>query len=615
MEAVDVSDDQAERADLLERVGIAASAAGRIDIAEERLREAIDIVARWATGKVPPSTSLGVYGQQMAARRPAQVIELLGPQRWSLRISATQLASRFSSTSLRAGLAVGAARRSDRLRGSGAGPRRTTWRPSQIADVLISKGSLIRHERTLVRGQRPLRTGQKLAETNGWWQTAIRGLINISAGDFGRDPREGLNAAREAMAMARRFGYRSSLATASGNALEAAARMGEWDWVVTEGRRVMEEDLDEADRINVVRGIEEVMAYRGDGRRNARSAPALRRVIRKIRSDVQLPRRAAAADRFSHDDYVAAAREWQLSADLNSTNMVADIPRAARAASGAGTSRRPNNSWKDSSDCSCTVWRPTPRATPWAPGLPHARAGATTHCSCMSRQLGNGQSSRSSSTDLWSALRWRSRWASTNQLFKQQPREVSSGAGWPRRSAICGACYSACATWSSHPRRLERRRYGLSTSIGGGRGKSLLTPYSDHLRPVGRDPRLYLTAREELHFPFRRLERPRRQASQSPCRRDQFARARVPGPDRRRDPPAHDRVARRDPRGRGAVRAVRGRAQPTRARSAAASCAGRVRRTTSSTCRASSMTRCRRCSRRLARSAGASWACATSTSS
>ena len=202
----------------------------------------------------------------------------------------------------------------------------------QIADVLISKGSLISMSGRSFEGNALLRTGQKLAETNGWWQTAIRGLINISAGDFGRDPREGLNAAREAMAMARRFGYRSSLATASGNALEAAARMGEWDWVVTEGRRVMEEDLDEADRINVQRGIEEVMAYRGDD--VADMLELHKRYAESLENPVVMSNYhgAAAADRFSHHDYVAAAREWQLSADLNSTNMVADVPRAARAA-------------------------------------------------------------------------------------------------------------------------------------------------------------------------------------------------------------------------------------------------------------------------------------------
>src|SRR6478735_2274166 len=108
--------------------------------------------------------------------------------------------------------------------------------------------------------------------------------------------------------------------------------MGEWDWVVTEGRRVMEEDLDEADRINVVRGIEEVMAYRGDD--VAEMLDLHKRYAESSENPVVISNYhgAAAADRFSHDDYVAAAREWQLSADLNSTNMVADIPRAARAA-------------------------------------------------------------------------------------------------------------------------------------------------------------------------------------------------------------------------------------------------------------------------------------------
>ena len=125
MEAVDVSDDPAERADLLERTGIAASAAGRLDISEERLREAIDI--RRALGdREGTAHILGVYGQQMAARRPAQVIEVLGPAaaefadlgdtRWP-RSSRAPACARI--------LASGTSRRGDRLCRPGTGPRRT----------------------------------------------------------------------------------------------------------------------------------------------------------------------------------------------------------------------------------------------------------------------------------------------------------------------------------------------------------------------------------------------------------------------------------------------------------------------------------------------------------
>jgi tetratricopeptide (TPR) repeat protein len=276
---------------------------------------------------------LGIYGQQMAGRRAVQVVELLAPAATefadlgdtaALAMLEHQLARGYWLSERRdeaIGHADRALGRAERL---GDLP--------QIADILITKGSLISMSGRSFEGNALLKTGQQLAETNGWWQTAIRGLINISAGDFGRNPLEGLNAAREAMALARRFGYRSSLATASGNALEAAARMGEWEWVVTEGRRVMEEDLDEADRFNVVRGIEEVLAYRGDDvsemlEQHRRYSEESGNVI-----VVSNYHGAAAAYRFARGDYASAAREWRLSGDLNAVNMVADIPRAARAA-------------------------------------------------------------------------------------------------------------------------------------------------------------------------------------------------------------------------------------------------------------------------------------------
>jgi tetratricopeptide (TPR) repeat protein len=201
-----------------------------------------------------------------------------------------------------------------------------------IADALITKGSLVSMTGRAFEGNALLRTGQQLAVTNGLWQTAIRGLINISAGDYGRNPEEGLTAAREAMALSRRFGYRSTLATATGNALEAAVRMGDWEWVVTEGRRVLDEDLDPGDRFNVVRGLEEVMAYRG-GDVSEMLEQHLRHVEASPSPVVESNYHGAlAAAHFAQGDYDAAASEWRLSADLNAVNLIADLPRAGRAA-------------------------------------------------------------------------------------------------------------------------------------------------------------------------------------------------------------------------------------------------------------------------------------------
>ena len=332
MEAIEVTEDAAEIADLLERAGGAASAAGRLEIAETRLRDAID-KRRELGDRAGTARALGRFGLAMAARHPDKVIELLGPaatefadleDQEALAMLEHQLSRGYWLIEQRNEAIVIADRALGRAEKLGNIPL--------IADVLITKGSLIGMSGRVYEGNAALRAGQHLAEANGLWQTAIRGLINISAGDFGRDPKESLDASRQAMALARKFGFRSSLATASGNALENAARMGEWDWVVTEGRRLLEEDLEQADRINVVRGIEEVLAYRGEPvdemleehRRHAETSgnPVVASNYHGAR----------AAERFASGDFKAAADEWRQSAELNATNLVADLPRAARAA-------------------------------------------------------------------------------------------------------------------------------------------------------------------------------------------------------------------------------------------------------------------------------------------
>ena len=331
-EAIEVTDDPAEIADLLERAGGAASAAGRLEIAEAYLRDAIDR-RRELGDRAGTARAMGRFGTAMASRHPDKVIELLGPAATEYADLEDQQALAMLEHQLARGLWL-AERREEAIpiadRALGRAER--VGDVPLIADILITKGSLIRMFGRLYEGNAALRAGQQLAESNGIWLIAIRCLINISAGDFGRDPAKSLKASRQAMALARKYGFRSSLATASGNALETAARMGEWDWVVTEGRRLLDEDLESADRMNVVRGIEEVLAYRGEPveemlEEHRRHADTYSNSV--FESNYH---GALAALRFASGDYKAAAEEWTLSSDLNATNTVADVPRAARAA-------------------------------------------------------------------------------------------------------------------------------------------------------------------------------------------------------------------------------------------------------------------------------------------
>jgi len=177
-----------------------------------------------------------------------------------------------------------------------------------------------------------LRAGTDLAETNGLTATQARGLLNLSASGTGVDPRQAYRDAREAVALARRYGLRVTLATASGNALESAVSVGDWPWAASETERLVSEDVETFDRLVVYRGMEELHAFRGEP-----VDAMLTEHAQFVASDDAPNNRsnyvaAVAAHEFVHGQYADAVTNWRQSAMLSETNAAADLPRAVRAA-------------------------------------------------------------------------------------------------------------------------------------------------------------------------------------------------------------------------------------------------------------------------------------------
>jgi tetratricopeptide (TPR) repeat protein len=154
----------------------------------------------------------------------------------------------------------------------------------------------------------------------------------MSASASGADYRQAYAGAREAMGLARRYGLRSTLATAAGNGLESGVACGEWAWAETEAGRLLTEDLESFDRFVVYRGIEELRAYRGQP-----VDEMLEQHRQFVEADQGVTNRsnyaaALAASQFVGGHYREAIDNWVKSAELNSTNSGTDLPKAIRAA-------------------------------------------------------------------------------------------------------------------------------------------------------------------------------------------------------------------------------------------------------------------------------------------
>jgi len=332
LEAMEVADDPAEAADLLERAGRGASEAGRSEVAETHLREAIDR-RRELGDREGQARAWGLLGAAVVRNRPGPAIELLQPvaaefadlgDHPALAMIEHQLARAHWLTQdpepaiVLADRALGRAERIDD--------------EPLIADILITKGALIAQEGRAHEGLACLHAGVALAEANQLTSILVRGLLNTSATQFGRDLRDAFEMARRAMVMARRFGLRSSLATAAGNAFEAAVRAGEWDWATENAREVLEEDLEEYDQFSVLRGIEEIAAFRGEPVEESLARHGEYAHRENERTQVSNYHGAVAAYDFVRGRYPQAIENWEKSAELNAVNAPYDLPRAARAA-------------------------------------------------------------------------------------------------------------------------------------------------------------------------------------------------------------------------------------------------------------------------------------------
>jgi class 3 adenylate cyclase/tetratricopeptide (TPR) repeat protein len=336
VEALEVTADPAEAAELLERAGAAFSQAAHLEAAETHLRGAIE--RRLQLGdRSSAARAMGLLGQALinAYRRP-DAIELLTPavsefsdlgDDPALAMVEHQLARAMWFT----GQLDGAIEFVDRAiaRAERVGDI------AQVADAMASKGSLIGLQGRYQEGFALLDAARRLGEEHGLPTIEARGMLNISAISVGRDPVLALDYARRALTIARRLGLMNQLVIGAGNALETAARVGDWDWVESEGQVLLEQDLGTGQRQAILRGIEEVRALRGE---------PVEDMLEEHRALVEGGDGTAESNyhgalgvaRLVEGRYAEAAVEWERSADLVDVNAPTDLPKAARAALWAG---------------------------------------------------------------------------------------------------------------------------------------------------------------------------------------------------------------------------------------------------------------------------------------
>lgn len=340
-QALGITTDPGQTADLLERAGEAARAAGRYQAAEAHLRQAV--AARRELGdRAAVARATAALGHAVIdANQISEALALL--ERAATEFA--DLATDPAGIALGGGLARAYFLHSDSRRAVEVADRvleaaEHADLPAVLADTLVTKGSALVALGRPIEGLALLTAGQELAEAHGLGSTVVRALTNRSAFGGAPDPRAALELARAGLALARRLGLRNYFAILLGNAAHNALRTGDWSWALGELEAALAEEPEASDRPLLLWGEARLRAVRSElvGDQLAE--------LRRLVADISDPQQLAGAPDLAAFVAFAAGRlddartAWLRAAELWASSwagsLATSLPRAARAALWAG---------------------------------------------------------------------------------------------------------------------------------------------------------------------------------------------------------------------------------------------------------------------------------------
>ncbi len=331
-QAIDITTDEEEVADLLERAIEAATFAAIYDTALG-LSPRLQAIREAAGDRVGLANALSLESEALFGmrqrERAVQVIQAalprfedLGDSPALLRLvanlaNAAALTRQYELASQTSDRALGMAER--------LGDAETAAR------MLSVRGSMAQFRGRLWEAIALVEGARRLAEQHGLTTMVNRvngALSNVLALD---DPMATLAVEREVIAYSRRQGRRETEIVTLGNAAEDARRTGEWDWVFAEVERSRRPEASGADQLLEV-GIGVLRIYRGEMADDEREELVAR--ISEI--DDQDASTAATDIRavvgLLAGDYAAAVHEWTIQANESDLNAPYALPKAGIAA-------------------------------------------------------------------------------------------------------------------------------------------------------------------------------------------------------------------------------------------------------------------------------------------
>jgi class 3 adenylate cyclase/tetratricopeptide (TPR) repeat protein len=339
-QAIGVTTDPAERADLLERAAVSSSVGGRHGEAETLFRGAIEAHEARGDRSATARAIAGLADSYLGSYRAHAAVTLVEPQSERFADMPDDPGVIAMNGQLaRAYFFLEDYRRSQQVaEGVLEAAERLELLPI-IADTLVTRGMGHSQLGRMYEGIGALEAGLRLAESRGFNATIMRARTNLGGTLWFRDPRASLAATVPGLELARRLGRRTDEIILCTNAGYASLRTGDWGF-----RDYLEElltsDLDPADRRVVLQPLLHFRAFTGTHVPASIDDLAVYLEGDADAQNIADYRRGIAAVALAAGDLDTAFRESMTAADVSEVNGPAPFAFAGRAATWAGDRAR-----------------------------------------------------------------------------------------------------------------------------------------------------------------------------------------------------------------------------------------------------------------------------------
>jgi class 3 adenylate cyclase/tetratricopeptide (TPR) repeat protein len=263
-QALAVTTDQAERAELLGRAGLAAATAGLLDRGLSFLQQAIELhrtrgdwpatcraTAQLGSVMMPgPGTEAALAMLAAATEEFADLAEdPAGVALWAQLARAQFLFARPAEAVATADVTLALAERLDLV--------------PVLADLLVTKGSALANLGRYREGLGTIETGRRLAGSAGLTFTILRATLNSTGSESEGDPRSCLAVAQRGLDLAVRLGLPGFLTPFRETVGSVSIRTGDWEAAIATLREGLE-SVDEDDRVHLVGALAVYRILRGE---------------------------------------------------------------------------------------------------------------------------------------------------------------------------------------------------------------------------------------------------------------------------------------------------------------------------------------------------------------